>query len=197
VLKYDHHCPWIGQCVGARNHKFFMNFCLATVVFTAFVLATLIPFVVLIINGGGNLDVQKIVIIVLAGLFSLFPCTMFINHVRMISTGLTTVEMMQMASMEHRENILLGKFYSWWEFGAKTQKRREWDKEWGSLSTEGNIWWKGSRYAEWVDVMGVSWLGWIFPVGRGLGDGLTYPVNPRFDEEGRWRRRAEWPEELR
>lgn len=44
---------------------------------------------------------------------------------------------------------------------AKAQKRREWDKEWGALSTEGNIWWKGSRYAEWVDVMGVSWLGWI------------------------------------
>ena len=44
---------------------------------------------------------------------------------------------------------------------AKAQKRREWNKEWGALSTEGNIWWKGSRYAEWVDVMGVSWLGWI------------------------------------
>jgi len=80
---------------------------------------------------------------------------------------------------------------------AKAQKRREWDKEWGALSTEGNIWWKGSRHAEWVDVMGVSWLGWIFPVGQGLSDGLTYTVNPRFDEEGRWRSRADWPEELR
>ena len=37
----------------------------------------------------------------------------------------------------------------------------------------------------------------LVPVGRGLSDGLTYPVNPRFDEEGRWRRRADWPEELR
>lgn len=44
---------------------------------------------------------------------------------------------------------------------AKAQKRREWDKEWGALSKEGNIWWKGSPHAEWVDVMGVSWLGWI------------------------------------
>lgn len=37
----------------------------------------------------------------------------------------------------------------------------------------------------------------LVPVGRGLSDGLTYPVNPRFDAEGRWRRRADWPEELR
>ena len=46
-------------------------------------------------------------------------------------------------------------------WSAKAQKRREWDREWGALSTEGNIWWKGNRHAEWVDVMGVSWLGWI------------------------------------
>ncbi|KAG6899623.1 hypothetical protein C0993_008565 [Termitomyces sp. T159_Od127] len=35
------------------------------------------------------------------------------------------------------------------------------------------------------------------PIGRSLNDGLTYPVNPRFDAQGIWRQRAEWPEELR
>lgn len=35
------------------------------------------------------------------------------------------------------------------------------------------------------------------PVGRSGNDGLSYPVNPRFDSNGRWRRRAEWPPELR
>ena len=44
---------------------------------------------------------------------------------------------------------------------AKERKLQEWDKEWGRLSKEGNIWWKGDRHAEWVDVMGESWLGWI------------------------------------
>lgn len=42
-----------------------------------------------------------------------------------------------------------------------------------------------------------GWGSWILPVGlnlRGKEVGMRYEVNPRFDEEGRWRKRSEWPE---
>ena len=44
---------------------------------------------------------------------------------------------------------------------ARRRTLKEWDHEWGALSTEGNIWWMGSRSKEWFSVMGSNALGWI------------------------------------
>ncbi|KAF5381486.1 hypothetical protein D9757_008130 [Collybiopsis confluens] len=207
VLKYDHHCPWIGQCVGARNHKFFINFNLATAFFTSYTLATLVGFAVHLSNG--DIDVQTIVIIALAGLFFIFTITLFLSHARLLTLSQTTVEHLQTSSIKEHEDFILSEIFSCWEIPNKQRVRREWDKEWGRVGREGNVWWAGSPLRGWEDTMGSAertrenpwgWASWVFPLGlrkRKEEVGLEYRINPRCDGQGRWRKRSEWPEELR
>ncbi|KAJ7750903.1 DHHC palmitoyltransferase-domain-containing protein [Mycena metata] len=200
ILKFDHHCPWIGQCVGARNHKFFLNFAFATFIFTTFTFASLLSWNAnsALTHGGDDVDPQEVVIIALAALFALFTSSLGIAHTRMVLLSQTTVENLGVQRMrEHERAGLEAAGVACWDVGAKRRALEAYDEEWGSPNTEGNVWWAGSARAGWEDVMGKNVVGWVLPIGAPLGDGLHYQPNPRFDADGRWRRRSEWPAGLR
>ncbi|XP_053204495.1 palmitoyltransferase ZDHHC16-like [Panonychus citri] len=38
ILKMDHHCPWLNNCIGHFNHRFFFSFCFFTWLGTIFVM---------------------------------------------------------------------------------------------------------------------------------------------------------------
>lgn len=47
----------------------------------------------------------------------------------------------------------------------------------------------------WESVMGSKpWL-WFLPLGRPLGDGLTFEMNARCGVDGVWRPRRDWPDQ--
>ncbi|KAI0342150.1 zf-DHHC-domain-containing protein [Trametopsis cervina] len=193
ILKYDHHCPWIGQCVGARNHKYFVHFLQWAAAFWMWTFATLVPGVV----HEDHVDAQCIVIIASSAFFTLFTVVLLLKHIRLLILNQSTVEAMQAQEMKDREKIKLSRMYSWHQIGAKRRTQKQWDQEWGSIDIEGNLWWLGSARENWTSVMGTSEWGWFLPVGNTLTDGINWLPNPRHDSEGRWRPRNEWPAALR
>ncbi|KAI8460875.1 DHHC palmitoyltransferase-domain-containing protein [Phakopsora pachyrhizi] len=77
---------------------------------------------------------------------------------------------------------------------------RRFDREWGSPLREANPFSRGSWKKNFEEIMGLSKAAWILPIrgkwreGSGEAEvGLKYELNSRFDEDGRIRRRVDWP----
>ncbi|BGP56213.1 hypothetical protein JCM8202_002104 [Rhodotorula sphaerocarpa] len=205
VLKMDHHCPWVGSCVGARNYKYFFNFLEWSTAYLFFVFLTLVIAQTLPLGTFTasrpypGVDGQQIAIIALSFFFLFFTSSLLIQHTDLVLKNMTTIEQIGLARMLQRERAALSSEYGFWGFRPKRETRREWDKRWGRPGREGNLWWLGSKRANWEMVFGQSKLGWFLPIPARptMDDGLHYVPNPRFSPEGYWRERRFWPAELR
>jgi len=161
VLKMDHHCPWVNNCVAFNNYKFFVLFLLYGLVYCLYVaLSSLKYFIIFWTDSkevpggqfypGGRGKFHILFLFFVSSMFSISLCSLLGYHIHLVLKNRTTLEAFRAPVFRHGP-----------------------DKEGFSLGKMGNF----------VEIFGDDWKKSFFPVFSSFGDGLTYPLNNTDEEQ--------------
>lgn len=106
IERFDHHCPWLGNCIGKRNYWLFYSFVCVTGVLNSSVLGTSLAHVIIVAaehtdenKGSGDAFLQAMreeplstALAVYAALLVWFTVGLCAYHAYLISTNQTTYE---------------------------------------------------------------------------------------------------------
>eukprot|EP00928_Gymnodinium_smaydae_P080183 TRINITY_DN63932_c0_g1_i1.p1 TRINITY_DN63932_c0_g1~~TRINITY_DN63932_c0_g1_i1.p1 ORF type:complete len:326 (-),score=48.51 TRINITY_DN63932_c0_g1_i1:16-993(-) len=155
VLKMDHHCPWIMNCVGFKNHKYFFLLVIYAWLSTVFVATTSMESLIRSQHEEMNLSDRFMLVecVVLSVIMGTLLTAFFTFHAWLMLRGMTTIEFCERRT----------------RFGGDSRAPASYDQ--GLVR---------NLYA----VLGPNVWTWFLPTAPPEGDGTSFTLSTSFVAEG-------------
>lgn len=148
----DHHCPWVCNCIGYFNYKFFLNMLCTTALTCDLIAVTSFPIVRACMESKEDNLEQLLYILVsffLVTALGIIITGFFSFHIYLLANAKTTIEYCEKKTTRDSKGNRV------WDLGPMENIRK---------------------------VIGDNMLGIIIPwAPTHLGDGLTFDINPNFN----------------